>query len=401
MKNKKQTIAGNRSSADDRSSQIADHEIQSSVNHKPSTASKLKWLWLVLGIIFLLLITQFVLMNIKKSRHSAKEKTSIASEANYQNKTETKESANCPPVFSYEFTDFSKIDAFQPIGSITGASQGRSYITIKNGESVPVYAPMDATLLATIYAYRGADADHGEYGFKFDTKCDVTFLLDHLDSASDEMKKYAPAEPSRSTATNDNLSIPVKAGTLLGYTDGTPQARAFDFLVLDKNIKTFHINPKRWEWDQSLFSVCPYDLYTQTLKEKYYQKIGNSSESGLVKATSCGDISYDIADTVSGGWFLDDQATDINGEFLLIGATFNRVDLVVKNESEKTNLRITDYSPKILPKDVGIGESVCYQGFARDWVFLHLIDSQTIEINNGSGACPSSFPTTGAKKYYR
>ncbi|MFA6082349.1 MAG: hypothetical protein WC773_02985 [Patescibacteria group bacterium] len=352
--------------------------------------------WTIILIIVIVGASLFAIQKDKKD-------TSKDNSNNNQSQTDQQEES-CSKgsvVFTAEFTDFSKIDAFQPIGSITGASRGRSYITISKGETVPVYAPMDANLVSIIYAFRGAGAERGEYGFKFNAGCDTTFLLDHLDSISDELSKYAPAEPSTSTATNDSLSIPIKAGTLLGYSDGTAQGRTFDFLVTDSNLNTFHIKPSRWEWEQSLYSVCPYDLFTKDIKTKYYQKIGLSSDTGFIKAESCGQITYDIAGTISGGWFLDDKSTDMDGEFLLIGATFSQVDLVVKNDSEKTNLRITDYSPKVLPKDVLVGQSVCYKGFSNDWVYVHLIDTDTIEIKNGNGSCPTLFSATGAKKYYR
>lgn len=314
---------------------------------------------------------------------------------------ENVEQITCPPIFNYEFTDFSKILAFQPLGSITGASRGRSYIIINEGENVPVYAPMDATLISVIYAYRGPDANHGEYGFLFDTNCGITFLLDHIDSVSEELKKHTPTEPSRSTATNNRISVPIKGGTLLGYTDGTPQARTFDFLVLDSTKKYSYINPDRWQWEQSINSICPYDLYENSLKEKYYQKIGTMGADKLKKADHCGKLSYDIESTISGGWFLDEESTDIHGEFMLIGERMNAVDLTVKISSESTKLRITDYNQKQLPKDIGIGESVCYRGFNTDWAYVHLIGAQTIEINNEYGKCPSSFPATNAKRYYR
>ncbi|MEK6908679.1 MAG: hypothetical protein AABX23_01360 [Nanoarchaeota archaeon] len=354
---------------------------------------------IIVVIVLLLVLKQ--LTNPEKNELNTQtmqnEQINQQSPGNVRNEEET----NCPPVFSYEFTDFSKIDAFQPIGSIAGASRGRSYINVKNGVSVPVYAPMDATLVSIIYAYRGPEADHGEYGLKFDTKCGVIFLLDHLDSASDEIKKYAPAEPVRSTATNDNLAIPIKAGTLLGYTDGTPQARTFDFLVIDQTKKAYYINPERWKWEQSLYSVCPYDLYTEDLKEKYYQKIGVAYDGGFKKAENCGNPSYDVENTISGGWFLDEQATDLKGEFLLIGKAMGSVDVVVKEESEGTKLRITDNNPEKNPIDIGIGESVCYEGFNNNWAYLHLVDKTTIELSSGQGECPSSFPQTNSKKYYR
>lgn len=349
--------------------------------------------WLILIVIILVLVLLFYLIS-KSQPDNAKPNNIKATATPSPN-------LNCPPKFTYEFVDFTKIDAFQPIGSITGASRGRSYITVTEGETVAVYAPMDATLISVIYAYRGPNEDHGEYGFKFTTECNVAFLLDHLDSASDELKQYAPAEPSSSTATSDNLSIPIKGGTLLGYTNGTSQARTFDFLVIDRNIDIFHINPERWEWEQSLYSVCPYDLYTDDLKTKYYEKIGTHTDNGFVKAESCGNISYDIPNTISGGWFLDEDATDLKGEFMLIGSVGDRVDIVVKNDSESINLRLTDYDAEILPQNVGITQSVCYEGYSNDWVYLHLIDSQTIEMNSGNGACPSVFPMPGATRYNR
>lgn len=310
-------------------------------------------------------------------------------------------SAHCPPVFTVPFTDYDKIDAFQPIGSITGASRGRSYITVKEGETVPVYAPADATLISVIYAYRGTGSDHGEYGFKFDTGCGVMFLLDHLDSASEEMKRYAPVEPSRSTATQDMLSIPIRAGTLLWYTNGTSQARTFDFLVIDNNSAVFHINPERWEWDQSLYSVCPYDFYKDDLKEKYFQKIGIRTNDGFLKSENCGRISLDVSDTLSGGWFPDDSSTDLHGEFLLIGERMGAVDIVIKTDSEQSKLQMTDYHPNKTPENVKIGQLICYQGFANDWVYFHVIDARTVELTRGAGACPSRFPSTNVKKYYR
>ncbi len=322
-------------------------------------------------------------------------------ENNGDSNNEKIEKTNCPPIFTNEFTDFSKINAFGSIGSITGASRGRSYIEIKEGENVPVYAPVDATLISVIYAYRGPEADHGEYGFLFDAGCGVSFLLDHLDSVSEELKEYAPEEPSRSTATSDRISVPIKGGTLLGYTDGTPGARTFDFLVLDEENENFYINPQRWEWEQSLYSVCPYDFYEDDLKEKYYQKIGIVNAGELVKADDCGHISYDVENTISGGWFRDDDSTDLNGEYALIGERVGFVDVVVKTEREGVLLRITDYEPGRLPVDVGIGESVCYEGFSDDWVYLHLVDGNTIEISSGNGECPESLPEDGWTRYYR
>ncbi len=316
-------------------------------------------------------------------------------------KSESAEQISCPPKFVYDFTDVTKIDAFQPLGSLSGASRGRSYITISKGQTVPVYLPLDATLISVIYAYRGPDAPEPEYGFKFNIGCSMTLLLDHVDFASDEMKGYAPKEATRSTASDNNLSVKIKGGTLLGQSNGTPNARTFDFLVMDQNNNASYINPNRWQWDQSKYAVCPYDYYDESKKQIYYAKIGNYTDSGLIKSADCGKLSYDVEGTISGGWFATSDATDTKGKFMLIGERMGTVDVAVKNDSEGTLVRVYSYSPKVLPVDVGIGESVCYEGFSNDWVYLFLVDKDTIKIYNGSGKCTSTFPQTNASEFKR
>lgn len=354
------------------------------------------------GFLVILVILVLLVSGCTNQKNLPDELSNIENTANNEDShIEKVEVEKCPPIFMHEFTDFSKIDAFMPIGSITGASRGRSYITIKEAETVPVYAPMDATLISVIYEYRGPEADHGEYGFLFDAGCNVTILFDHLDTASEEMKKHAPEEPSTSTATNDRISVPIKGGMLLGYTDGTSHARTFDFLVLGKEKEDSYISPHRWEWEQSIYSVCPYDMYEENLREKYYQKIGIINDNKFEKAQDCGKLSYDIENTISGGWFKDEYSTDLQGTYVLIGERMGFVDVTIKSSSGNVILRITDYDPKSLPEDIGIGESVCYQGFANDWVYLHLAGNQTIEINNGYGECPESYPDNGSTTYYR
>ncbi|XOU94318.1 MAG: hypothetical protein ACNFW9_05755 [Candidatus Kerfeldbacteria bacterium] len=309
---------------------------------------------------------------------------------------------DCDVVFTHRFTDITKINAIQPIGSITGASPGRSYLDIKEGETVPVYAPMDATLKFIAYSYRGPEAPYPEYGFSFDTGCGVTFMLDHLDTISDELKQYAPIEPSLATDGTNNLSVEVEAGTLLGYTDGTEQAKTFDFLVIDKNTDVFHINPERWDWDQALHAVCPYDLYTDDLKSEYYEKIGTYYYTGFVKAESCGNPSYDIVGTISGGWFLGENDTMMTGEFMTIGEEGGNVYTIVKNNLEDVIIRVDDYWTEVMPKDVKVGSSACYFDNNTDtWMFLNLVSEETIQLANGNGNCPVEFPDSNIKIYSR
>lgn len=356
-----------------------------------------KRFWWVGVIVAVLLLVAFIFLFVKLKENPQKNPENPKSAIN----SATKTGSNCPPFFTKDFTDVSKIQAFQPIGSITGASRGRSYVTIEKGQTVPVYLPVDATLFAVVYAYRGPTAPAPEYGFWFKFDCNYTLLLDHLDSATEAMKQYAPKEAAHTSAFDSNVSVPLKAGTLLGYSDGTPQARTFDFLVMNQSHKATYINPARWQWDQSLYSVCPYDLFTSDLKAKYYQKLGVPTNSGLNQTKNCGQVSYDIAGTISGGWFLTPDATDMKGEFVLVGEIDKVVYVVNKSSSEDRIAGVNDYYPPKLPQDVKVGETVCYTSGSRSWFYLKLIDVTTLQTSFGTGSCPGSFPTTNKKTFHR
>ncbi len=349
-----------------------------------------KIFWITLAIIFViaLIIAGFFIFRLNNKNQEEKTK-------------ETKtESEDCSPTFTKTFTDLTKIDSIQPIGQITAASFGRSYITISEGKEVPVYVPADATLTSAVYAYRGPDVDYGEYGFWFDAGCGVTFLLDHLDKAAEKFKKLAPSEPSKTTQADNKISVKVKAGELLGYTNGTEQARTFDFLVQDENNEIFHINPERWTWDQSLKSVCPYDFYTKDLKDEFYSKIGVMNMGQFQKAESCGSPSHDIKDTLSGGWFGKD-ATDQKGQFLIVGKMFGRVDLVIKIDGQQ-ELRITDYKSRKFPEDIKKTGSICYSDNNENkWAYLNMILENELQVATGTGVCPARFLGTNITTYNR
>lgn len=316
--------------------------------------------------------------------------------------------------FEAEFTDLDKINAINPIGGIGGGSPGRSYIGVKKGVEVPVYSPTDAVLENIIFAKRPKDPMHslsdtgkGEYGLYIRLSCDVTILFDHIDKVSDKILAVAPKEASE-TSRSDNppVNLEIKKGELLGFTDGTPQARTFDFLIIDRSKPVEHINPKRWEWEQAIYSQCPYDYFTSSLKEKYYKKIGESAEiSGIpsfTPAENCGRISHDIKGTISGGWFKG-EGTDSNGDYLAIARASKRADIAVKKDGlfgQESVLH--DYSPKIFPENVSVGQEVCYYDQNQNkWAYVKLVSEMKLSFARGTGSCPASFPESEAEIWER
>lgn len=322
------------------------------------------------------------------------------------------------PKFEAEFTDFEKINAINPIGGVGGGSPGRSYIGVVKGPEAPLFAPTDMVLETIIYAKRPKDPMHslsdtgkGEYGLYFKLNCDTTLLFDHIDRVSDKILAVAPKEPSESSRTGNSppVNMEIKKGELLGYTDGTPQARTFDFLIIDRSKPATHINPKRWEWEQAVYSQCPYDYFTLELKEKYYKKIGESVEiSGIpafTPAENCGTLSHDKLGTIFGGWFKG-ESTDTKGDFLnLATATkpINRVDIAVKKDgSFGPDSVMHDYSPKVSPEDVKVGGEVCYfDSNQNKWAYIKLVSDTKLSFMRGTGSCPATSPQAGSETWER
>ncbi len=312
--------------------------------------------------------------------------------------------SNPNPIFTKSFTDNSKIREISPIGNVdinNPGSRARSYVTVNPGTReggmrvlVPIYVPVDSTITALTYANRNYNelGMRPEYRFDFQISCEVSYIFDHISNVVDDIKKLAPNIPAGDTRTGAHVFIPVKAGQLIGYTDGTYTAGGFDFMVLNNAHKEKYINPSRWEYDHSKYGVCPYDYFVPELKEKYYSLLQKTRRSD--EKASCRSVSRDVAGTLAGGWFQGDS-TDKKGVRLAIATVGNgMVDLRIMRGDQATLLR--DYTnPYVMkPEDVTVGKSVCYYDRDRNiYAYLKLFSDLEMGLVMGSGQCLSSFPT--------
>lgn len=314
------------------------------------------------------------------------------------------------PRFTHAFTDLSAINAINPIGGIGGGSPARSYIGVKDGMEAAVYAPMDAVLRVIIYADRGSG--QGEYGLIFRATCEVEFMFDHIDRISDALAPYAPKVAAASSQFQDNteLNVRVQAGDLLGYTDGTPLARTFDFLVTNYAKKNKFLNPARWEWEQALYGTCPYDHFTDDLKKQYYAKLGKPGHTGFIPANACGNPAHDVAGTASGGWFRG-ASTDKRGEYLAIARQYDEAQVAYRKDGlafpdtqsvqqGKPYLNVMDMSPDKYPADITPGMAACYSG-NNQWAYIKLVSATELLMASGTGECPSVFPESQATAWMR
>lgn len=354
--------------------------------------SFLKRFWWLFLIIVILIVIMFVLSRIPKRGSSD---------------SLTKENDNCKDgsvVFTSEFTDLTKIDHLAPIGAIKAGSAGRSYIFVKkdaNGSYplAPIYTPINSTITGITYARRGGPSTEGEYRLDIEVGCGIKYFFDHIDTVNEKIKALAPQTPADDSRTGAYVSIPIKAGELLGNSDGTPQAHAWDFSVMNMNKANSFINLDRWQWEQNKNAVCPYDFYSDDLKNKYYSAIalwdGAKSETPY-----CGNPSHDVTGTLSGGWYQGD-ATDIKGPHLIVGGFISMVELVIDTDGDnRERFEIRDSSPKSKPEDIKVGGTACYTDNIN-FAYLKLVSDNELTTVTGKGSCPSSFPANNVETWQR
>ena len=201
--------------------------------------------------------------------------------------------SNPKPVFTHEITDFSKIKQLLRWGlTPQGYLKNHTYVVLKNkGRSgnkviidkpVPVFAPVDSYLiLHTRYRMEGLKVV--QWRLMFQVGCEIVYRFDHLDKPSDRILKHlgnVTINEEQVTAPNLNVIPPlkIKAGEIVAYTKGTPQAGTWDFGVVDisknnelpKRLKEFENKPTGRQYK---YAACPYDYYPDKIKKKYLKKM--------------------------------------------------------------------------------------------------------------------------------
>jgi len=201
--------------------------------------------------------------------------------------------SNPNPVFTHEITDFSKIKRLLRWGlTPEGYLKNHTYVALKNKgysnnrviikKPVPVYAPIDSYLILQS-RYRMQGLKDVQWRLMFQVSCEILYRFDHLDTPSDRILKHLGnviVDEDQISAPNLNVKPPlkIKAGEIIAYTKGTPQAGAWDFGVVDinknnelpKRLKEYENRPTGRQYK---YAACPYDYYSDKIKKKYMKKM--------------------------------------------------------------------------------------------------------------------------------
>lgn len=189
---------------------------------------------------------------------------------------------NPSPLFTHHVTDMSKVDHIKPppnIAELSGDLKTHSYLET-GGRRVPVYAPVDMTLIG------GAHYEGGPFMLDFRVSCEVKVRFAHITEPIDEIRALFPTTPAPrddSRAQTISHEIEFKAGDLIAYTVGTnPGAGNWDFGVYNSaKPNKYASDPARRASDIWTTAVCPFGYFTEELKVVYRAKLDFSGYGGL------------------------------------------------------------------------------------------------------------------------
>ena len=239
------------------------------------------------------------------------------------------------PVFTRDVIDLDQVQVVVPIGQQTafgGVLSVRSYVHSKpslHGQRLPLYAPVDMTLVQAAYYKIGDDpAYKPEYSLFFDAGCEIQVQLYHVKGVVGAVASVTPKEPVPSSAGQPVKATPVKAGEQIGWYEGEAgKSVAFDFRVEDSRHTNTFINQARFTSSPGasgeLHAVCPYDFYAGAQRASWLAKLGAPS-SDPVPGTTCGTISQGAAGTAEGMWFFADAKVN---ELTYRGRTWSQGDV--------------------------------------------------------------------------
>lgn len=194
--------------------------------------------------------------------------------------------SNQYPKFTHDLTESDNILKITPNSLVANKSQDRAFLWIDTAkmDKVPIYAPVDADLVGGVYKI-SKNIDTIDYDLHFQVSCEVWFFINHISAPIEKIKSLFPDKPTTSTnnLTSVNPLMHFKAGELIGYTTGTAQAHNFDFAVFDLNHTNMFIGQGGSTDLRFKNFICPFDLFPEELKSRYYQKL----EPQLVPESNC------------------------------------------------------------------------------------------------------------------
>jgi hypothetical protein len=339
--------------------------------------------------------------------------------------TASRDCAADPVVFTEYLIDPSLVGVLGEIGSVAAKTEigGRSYIFPKSGQDgqrLPLKVPADMYLTG-IRHYRPLGTPEGyraDWSLALKVGCGIWLEVYHVKDISDSIKALVDTTIGTASAWQP-LSTPIalKAGQIFGWYIPGNNAVSFDFIAHNDSIENKFVNQPRYVARKSniLDIVCPYDLFEPAKKAAYYALLGTGTGNAAPGAT-CGTPERDVPGTPAGQWFFDPDFDTVRPELKKVGDYGEPLPLIMAADSTvlvghigpTDDFRIPRGNPTWKPlKD--ITTDWCYQALSfppasapEGWLWLKMETPTKMNVAyRSTGSCPSTFPLSGFKTYYR
>ena len=380
-----------------------------------------------ISIIITIIIIILLYFLLRKSR-SPQDDSQIAEQQ--ENSLESTEQDESQIIFTHDIFDVNRVDYITPLGDLRGGYDEISAIAgvmidLKIPESgttpepMDIYAPVDMSLENYAY-YKMSEEEGAEWSLGFRISDAVTLQLWHVDTPVQKIRDAAVSEPRQDSRTQ-SPSYPVnfKAGDKIGETVGTNKANNWNILVYDQTHENKFANQTRYEANylgqQLITARCPFDFYPEEEAKKYLELVGFNHPDGAKTGTlnSCGSVSRDVEGTIAGIWHFSSDSEngviiDREGFFTTPLAIYKTISGTITIDMIDGKTQSIFESSNSYKDPATITSQHCYELIDNmyynpaGYVFFQLVsDSEMKVAYSSSGLCPSVFPNTDVRTYYR
>lgn len=314
--------------------------------------------------------------------------------------------------FTAKIFDPSQTSYVTPLGEVNGGydeSQAISGIMVWNkaeavagNKMVDVYAPAAMTL--ETYSYHSSQDGNTDWVLIFRLNKNVTIKYDHITQAVDKIITATTSTPKDNSAeVNPKTPVNFTPGELVAMTSGTKQAKNWNIYMYDKAQKNKFVNQTRYEASQIgqrlITGVCPFSYYESSIEASYLALMG-ATKAG--QTATCGNVSKDVTGTLSGMWHFGKEVQSEMREEQ--DGNFASPLSIYKNSAgqviiDRISNRRRDLEQAKDPTEVTT--EYCY-ALNPGYAYFKLSGQLEMSLaQSTAGSCPSNFPATGAKTYYR
>ncbi|MHA1819008.1 MAG: hypothetical protein ACTSU2_05145 [Promethearchaeota archaeon] len=220
-------------------------------------------------------------------------------------------SGTTPIYFSQSPLDTNNILTIHPLGHLNPSGghvfpTDHIYLELKDPSTAHiVYNPGPATL------YMVRNSSNTDYECRLRISDDVDFYFGHMTSINQSILDQLSFSEDEGGCYKGNVSLPV--GYYLGTIGGEGMnGVCLDFGMEDQDYSVYFVHPELYPFQ--IHTVCPINYFEPNLKQTLIDLI----EWQGTGTPSCGNVSWDVANTLSGNWFLKSAEADLNLDWKII-----------------------------------------------------------------------------------